>query len=159
MAEATQFLFDLQAREVSGGGYGGGNAGPDAMRERGPSAVPPELPRSDHSRGLALASFKLEKSFEPRLFRWVNRENEVVVIASSFDGSGGPPFVFPVLAPDIKPYVPLKVGETYQWTLGDGFPVFRLAKSLVTQSLRFKSPSPIKERRKRARQSQRQPRL
>lgn len=113
--EPGEFLFNLGEPIEAPVGRRGGGLDVESTAEFEVSSAP---------RGLALKSFTLTKGHEGWFGRLLNRPDELVIAATSFDLSGGDPFVFPAKIEDVQQYYSAKRGETITWTLGDGFPVF-----------------------------------
>lgn len=78
-------------------------------------------------RGLTLAEVTLNTGHEFLNDLFKKQDNEIFFITTALDLSGTPPFVYPEdPATAGQSWVPLRVGETYKATLGEGIPLFPL---------------------------------
>jgi hypothetical protein len=78
------------------------------------------------TRGLALLSLKLKRSHEgwfSRLFR--DNPDEIFIVSIGLDLSGEKPFVWPQDQGNAdKAWVKVSEGETHEFKLGDGYPIY-----------------------------------
>jgi hypothetical protein len=107
------------------GGGGGGRRGPlgDADGGGGQTIEEVAIPRSDRARGLALTHLNVARGWDS-LFSLLGRANQVYFLSISYDLSGEPPQVMPPKELTGNTFIRLRPKETYEFTLGDGAPIF-----------------------------------
>jgi hypothetical protein len=80
---------------------------------------------TERKRGLALRAIRLNRGSEGWIRNVFRSTNELFYISTAMDFSGKDPVVFPMKKEDAdEAWIPLKEGQTYEFTLGEGAPIY-----------------------------------